>query len=778
MKAAKSVTAKLLATENITVVQDKVRTASFDVKNRVLTLPLWADAESYTEDHLIGHEVGHALYTPLEGWHDAVCDKGANYKSFLNVVEDARIEKLIQRKYAGLRPLFIKSYRKLLADGFFGGTIDAINDMGLIDRINTYFKCGMSAGVEFAADEQQWLPRIDALETWEEVVALTDELFEFCKQKQEEQQQAEQDAAEADAEEEDGDAEGDSGFGDDDGDEFGDEFDFDFEDGESDQESTAGGTDGEGDEESTAPAQQGDAEGQESDDDEESQGESPAKTNEGGKGVDFDSSEPRSHTDESLRDAVDQMADTETREVYNYTIQAPKYSDHIISYKRILEELRGVRPLLPPNHWAHSDDNFMDNFRQTCASNAVGFEKVSNFLYKNWLATNKKAVNHMVKEFEMKKQASEFARASTAKTGVIDTIKMNNYKLTDDIFKKVTVLPEGKNHAFVMFLDMSGSMADYMYETVEQTLLLASFCRQIGVPFRVYGFSDRLSSRNWGNNENTAPLEYYIEEGIALLELFSNEQNKRDFSEIAGRMLTHYACMGGHYDVLEKAHQETGYYPRTLRQLTCCFDLGGTPLDSAIVLGIPLINDFRAKTRADVMNVVFLTDGASHEMEINGRSFRNSSWMSRSHVTITSPYSNQTFKSRTLGARMTTQTELLLEMMKAETGANMLGYFITRQSKGSAMQDYNYQSGRNINWEKRDELWKQMREDGFLPVTTVGYDDFFIVGHKSLKIEDNKMDDAVAGEVSKAKLRTMFKKAQVGGKKSRKMLNDIVARVA
>ena len=85
-QAAKSVTAKLLATENITVVQDNVRTAMFDVKNRVLTLPMWADVAPYTEDHLIGHEVGHALYTPLEGWHDAVCSKGAGYKSFLNVV--------------------------------------------------------------------------------------------------------------------------------------------------------------------------------------------------------------------------------------------------------------------------------------------------------------------------------------------------------------------------------------------------------------------------------------------------------------------------------------------------------------------------------------------------------------------------------------------------------------------------------------------------------------------------------------------------------------------
>ena len=170
--------ARLLATENITVVQDNVRTASFDVKNRVLRLPHWSDVDSFTEDHLIGHEVGHALYTPLDGWHDAVCHKGQAYKSYLNVVEDARIEKLIQRKYPGLRTSFVKSYRKLLKDGFFGGQLDDINKMSLIDRINVYFKCGQSIGVKFEQDETHWLPRIDAAETWDEVVAIVDELYE------------------------------------------------------------------------------------------------------------------------------------------------------------------------------------------------------------------------------------------------------------------------------------------------------------------------------------------------------------------------------------------------------------------------------------------------------------------------------------------------------------------------------------------------------------------------------------------------------------------------
>ena len=106
----KSNLAKLLATENVTVQHQNVQTASFNPKTRVLILPIWKKMSPELYDLLLSHEVGHALWTPAEGWHEAVCDKGRNYKAFLNVIEDARIEKKIKRKYPGLRRSYIKGF--------------------------------------------------------------------------------------------------------------------------------------------------------------------------------------------------------------------------------------------------------------------------------------------------------------------------------------------------------------------------------------------------------------------------------------------------------------------------------------------------------------------------------------------------------------------------------------------------------------------------------------------------------------------------------------------
>ena len=185
----KSLLAKLMAAENITVEHKKIPTAAFDVKNRVLYLPIlkWKPG-SDTYDLFCAHEVGHALWTPEAGWHSSVSKKGKGFKSFLNVIEDARIEKKIKRKFAGARTHMIGGYRELMNEDFFGLKkmgMD-VNDLGLIVRINLYTKAGTDYGIEFSDEEKEWVEKVMRTETFEDVLEVTEALYDWCKENESE----------------------------------------------------------------------------------------------------------------------------------------------------------------------------------------------------------------------------------------------------------------------------------------------------------------------------------------------------------------------------------------------------------------------------------------------------------------------------------------------------------------------------------------------------------------------------------------------------------------
>ena len=91
--------AKCLATENLIIENKKVSTASFDVEKRILVLPMWQKASATVYDLLVGHEVGHALFTDNIDWREEYPNVP---KDFVNVIEDVRIERMMKKKYPGL----------------------------------------------------------------------------------------------------------------------------------------------------------------------------------------------------------------------------------------------------------------------------------------------------------------------------------------------------------------------------------------------------------------------------------------------------------------------------------------------------------------------------------------------------------------------------------------------------------------------------------------------------------------------------------------------------
>ena len=424
---SKSQLAKLMATENLTVVHQKLSTAMFDVKNRTLYLPIWQDMSGFLYDLFTGHEVGHALYTPEEGLHTAIVleNKGRHYKAFLNVVEDARIEKKIKRRYPGLKASFRKAYGELLARDFFGLRGRDVDNLPFIDRLNVHTKTQMY--VEFSDEEQSFVDRAFELETWDDVVKLTDEIYAYSKV----EQQGLLDPQDAPNEDNDygdfdGDSDGEENYSDgtdrshpsDDGDGNSDDSSDQSELGESgdaddtgeQNESGENAESGTKSDEKDGQGEDGDGEGSgESDADEQSEGEGEGTNNsvadekatgadESGSDVDGNSDfAPSCETDDNFRDNERGFVDPRCRE-YKY-IAVPKVDVKKVwtPYARVQEQMNDC--------WGPNGFNPVSRDRvQTL---------VSKFKHKN-----DRFVAMLAKEFEMKKAAKSFAKAA-AKAEVI-----------------------------------------------------------------------------------------------------------------------------------------------------------------------------------------------------------------------------------------------------------------------------------------------------------------------------------------------------------------------
>ena len=127
-----------------------------------------------------------------------------------------------------------------------------------------------------------------------------------------------------------------------------------------------------------------------------------------------------------------------------------------------------------------------------------------------------------------------YARASSDKTGVIDPLKLHSYKYADDVFKRLTIIPDGKNHGLMLLLDWSGSMHDKILPTVEQLINLTMFCRKINVPYEVYAFTNNSEGRRYHREFKDSNVKYKlgdtrIDGDFRLVNWSSSRMNNKDY---------------------------------------------------------------------------------------------------------------------------------------------------------------------------------------------------------------------------------------------------------
>ena len=708
--------AKLLATENLHVEHRKIATAYFDVQKRVLALPIWKDVSNDVYDLLVGPEVGHALYTPADCFGDAP-------KDFVNVIEDVRIEKKMKVTYPGLRKSFYTGYTELHDKDFFGVRKEDPARLPFIDRINLHYKIGSHQEIKFTEEEQVWVDRAGKTNTFEDVVKLANELYEYCEglQKEKEKEQLPDVPP--------------MGAG-----SLPDEIKQEIEENAEYEPCSPDPTS-----------------------EEKGEGQTPEASDEGGEdieapvngaGEDYDETE--SHTDKAMAEAQQQLVDDSAKEWVYVDLPKVKVENIVVPYKKILEDLH--------YHFlgqAHVDQNAQEYYDKNLRYN---FSKFTEFK-----KSSVKTVNYLVKQFEMKKSAANYQRAATSKTGVINTNSLYKYKISEDIFKRVTTVADGKNHGLIMHLDWSGSMTTttpsgtLLTDTLKQTFNLIWFCKKVNIPFRVYAFSN-----GWGGGEK---VETYVEkentlsltDSFQLFEFFSNKMNNRDLELMMKYIWTQ--AWGMRYSWGCRPMQK--------------YSLGGTPLADAVICTRALVNKFKAIEKVDKVNVVVLSDGDSNPMSYltkcdwADREFR-SAYLQNSHNKVFILRDKETGLSKKINTTYSLTTREIVGFVNQVTDYNWIGIRIG--DKGD-MNRILRQA--DISWSDQQDYNKQWSKQKFVSTDKYGYSELLILGSSNVGGDTNDLDVKVKGETATAGELTRAFKKHMGSKMTNKLiLNKFVEQIA
>lgn len=753
----KSVLARLMATENLSVVHKKVPTASFNVKSRVLTLPIlkW-EAGTDVYDLFVCHEVGHALFTPEDGWHSSVSERGAGFKSFLNVVEDARIEKKIKRRYPGTRKSMSSGYTELFGEDFFGvkqllasGVIESYGDLPLIDRINLFTKIGPSLGIPFSEEENNWLREIERLESFEDALDLALRLYEYAKD-----EVNHIDSSHHDYE-----------YGEDDEDGEWEEQDGDF------QES--------GDQKS--PSEYSNSNGDSEDEDGEEKNSSSNDPLAGNEDDDFDSTNnagkeggekgsPSSYTDDKFREMEKNLVTNDTAAPLYFTVPEIDLNDFVVDYKEIHTIMKDHLEML-------------DGLRGQTNYNRLSSGEYLSILLQQFKKNNDKTVNYMVKEFEMKKAATEYRRAGVSKKGTLNMSKIYSYKFSDNLFQQVVSIRDGKNHGLMMFIDWSGSMGSVIKSTIDQLVNLVMFCSKVNIPFEVFAFSDSYRSSSFWRRPNQSDRELStrykhndlcVRPDFALLNLFSSRMTKQELVQAYKNVL-----LMGDSNRLDNYYNSSDI-PKCHFELPNSLQLGGTPLNDTILVSRTLIDQFKESNKIEIVNAVFLTDGASH----TNRTYwdatqQNALLIPRHEIHQSAIYLDdpKTKVRKRIGMHFPmSETSSYFKFLRETTKANVIGFYLTSYGKVSEREV------RSAAWDVNltDDDIASFRKNKFLVVSDEQccYDELYVIQSKALDIDTTNHIENLDANAKRGMIRKAFTKNTSGKLKNRVILTKFVEKVA
>jgi hypothetical protein len=663
-----------MAQEDLTVIHAKVANPSFDFSTRTLTLPIWKNVSSDLLDLMVGHEVGHALYTPPKGWELIHNKYGMQYNHAVQVVEDARIEKRMRRRFPGLRTSMYAGYTELIDRKYFSVSLEEMCHLPLLDRINVHFKLGIRSNVSFSSEEQTIVDQIEDLETWEDVERVVAILMIATKN--------------------------------------------DFVDMK------------------RRPSK------------------IKNKIDEWIKNTNNEEDIPAltiCAADQIKADLIDKNA----RPIEYVTLPDICLKEYVIPFDVVYQIL---------------DEELTPKQR-----------KLRSPLFNQFMKGNRSYIDSIAKEFELRKSANQFSRAYVERSGKLNLDVLWKHQLTDQIFFKKTVIPEGKNHGVFMILDMSISMSENLRGTVEQVLCMAMFCRRVNVPFDVYGFFNnetveeeflrcnipfdfdpQLSQNKIDRRARRIPSEeakvnalMITDERFRMKQLLSHTMSNSEFTNAAQNLL------------FVGAFRPEG----SMR-------LRGTPLSAALVVANPLLKRFREITHCEKLTTLILSDGEGgmclgvRTAHHTGR--KNFVW--ENNYVIEDPETRE--KVFVVSPDKTEQIQVaLMNMLSKTTDTRIVGLFLMpKKNYKKQIRDYS-RWDRSFDHSRFENNYKKyFVQNKYFPLNHAGYDVFYMLPGSDLEIKHFRLQDIEAKTPDK--ILAAFKKVQQKKKISQVFVRSLIQQIA
>ena len=726
--------ARLLATEDLIVEHRSVDTASFNVQTRVLTLPTWEKAGEEVYDTLVCHEVGHALYTPdVEWWINNEVSA-----SIVNIVEDARIEKLMKRRYAGLSKTFFRGYSSLSEDDFFQLKNKDLTKFNLADRINLYYKVGNFVDIPFFNNEETFLMnRTGLTETFDDVLEVAKLIFEYCKAEAEKKrQEAEQMKQDTETE------------------------------GSLDNNTMSGQSN------SGEPSMEEDGNGGE--DGEEQDMQVTQSSNSGGSNTTAniqggeESGEIEAQTDEMFTDSLKELSNPTSEQTYYVELPEVNLNHFIIDNQKIhddmIAEWTDEQNNSTKDYIARNPDYKTKPTEEICF-NQYPYDPFNLFVHSDtefnkFKKDAQKEVNYLVKEFECKKSAAAYARATTSRTGVLDTAVLHTYKFNEDLFKKVSVVPDGKNHGLIFILDWSGSMQNVMMDTIKQLFNLVWFCKKVNIPFEVYAFTNSYPNPNRFDIVQE-DLKMHMDGNFALLNLLTSKTRAKDMNEQMRNVFR-----------LAFAFDHRGAYYRVPLGMS----LSGTPLNEALICLHQILPQFRKENGLQKVQCVVLTDGEAQSMRFNrevSREWEEGTYMGSAYLNdscyIRNRKTGYVYGLKNMGYYGDATDVFLEDLRQSFPETNFIGIRLMPNGWASSfIQKYT----ESHEYEKSLNHWRKHKS---ISLKTSGYHVYFGLSSTSL---GNDTEFEVQEDATKAQIKRAFNKSLKNKKMNKKILGEFIELVA